>query len=876
MNLASLGKKLLPHAIIMAIFLIVSCIYMSPVMNGKVLKQHDINMFKGSYQEVKDFQDKTGERSLWTNSMFGGMPTYQIAPYSPNNMFITKIVYDVLLGGLFLHYPINVIFLYCFSFYLLLLAFRVNKWLAMIGAIGFALSSFNTVIMLAGHQLQAYALATGPLVLAAAVFTIKFRKYLLGGALFSLALALHLRTNHPQMTYYFAIVLGVYLLAEFIFYLKEKQMLTFFKSVFAIGIGAVIALGTYLTFFLTTNEYSKVSTRGETELTAKSKLKQEQGGEKASSGLDINYAFGYSYGQAETFTFMIPDFKGGPADAIGNNHKHVIKGTESQVRDFVLGQDEYWGEDSGAGPYYFGAVICFLFVLGLIILKTHYKWWILAVAVFAVMLSWGKNFMDFNEFIFYNFPLYNKFRSVNFTLFMAATVFPLLAILALNRILEGIEWTKKTKRNVLIAFGITGGLCLLFAIAPSLAGDFLKPDSIERNGLTQQKLSPDQVTMLLDALSDARSEILQADALRSFIFILFAGAIVWLYSMKWNFFGQKSGKTIVIIGFALLIFIDQFAVNKRFLTDRKFESKRTETFEATPADSYILQDTDPDYRVLNLLLNPGEQPSPMAPFNDASTSYFHKSIGGYSGAKIRRFQELAEKYLYDEVSVFDQYAGKTAPDQLLNTLQQTHKLGILNMLNTKYIIAGQTDKDVIKNPYALGNAWFVKGVKTVQNADQEISALDGLNTADTAIVDIGSNHPDFKQYMEGFTAQPDPSASIKLDVYHPNYLKYTSNAATEQFAVFSEVYYDNKLGWEVKVDGQVQKHIRADYLLRGMRVPAGHHTIEFRFMPPSFVKGERIAMISSLLMLIGLLGSAGWEIWGGRKKEEDELPPAEV
>jgi hypothetical protein len=869
MNLASLGKKLLPHFIIIGIFLVISSMFFSPVLNGKVLPQGDIRQFSGSYQEVKAFQEKTGERSLWTNSMFGGMPTYNIAPYSPNSMIGTGFVYAVLVTEMVLPKPINALFLYMFGFYFLLLAFRVNPWLSMIGAIAYGFSTFNIVILEAGHMLQAYGLGTAPLVLAAAVYTIRWRKYFLGGSLFALAFAMNLRTNHPQMTYYMILVLGIYLLVEFIYYaIIEKQFLNFFKSILAIGIGGIVAFGTTVTFQLTTLEYSKASTRGPSELT--SKLKE---GPK-SSGLDIDYAFGWSYEIPETFTLMIPDFRGGASAAIGEKHHDAVKDVDPQVQETVAQMDEYWGDqDFTSGPFYFGAIICFLFLLGLLTLKTHYRWWILAVTVFSFMLSWGRHFMDFNELMFYHFPLYSKFRSVMFTLVMAAMVMPVLAMITLNKILEGIEWNKKTKQRFIIAFALTGGLCLAFWLIPDLAGDFLKPEDVDKRPFKGSNASPQAIDAVLSGLQEARKALLKADAIRSFLFILLAGGALWLYNMKLEIFKSKNGKYIIIGIIAILIMADQISVNRRYLNEKNFVSKRSEaiSIDPTEADNFILQDPDPDYRVLNVAVNT---------FNDATTSYFHKSIGGYHGAKMKRFQELRDRY-YDPpttgaiVSILRENATKMPGDQLLNILQQTHKLGVLNMMDCKYIIAGQTAKDVIKNPYHLDHAWFVKGVKLVQNADQELASLDGFNPADTAVIDGGSNHPDFNKYMEGFTASPEPSATIKLDEYKPNYLKYTSDASKEQFAVFSEVYYDNNLGWNVYIDGKPAKHIRVNYLIRGMRVPSGHHVIEFKFMPQSFVKGERIELIASMLMLFGLIGSIGWEVWKGRKKQDEILPEKE-
>jgi len=864
MNLASLGKKLLPHIIIIFIFLIVSCAFFSPILSGKMLPQNDVRQFNGSFQEVKAYQDKTGLRSIWTNSMFGGMPTYQIAPYSPNAMFGTGWIFGVLVSGHSLPKPINALFLYFFSFYFLLLAFRVNPWIAMVGAFAYGFSSFNIVILDAGHMLQAYGLGLGPLVLAAAVFTVRFRKYFFGGALFALAMALMQRANHPQMLYYVMLILAIYLLSEFVYLvIIEKQFLPYFKAVFAIGVGGLVSIGTNLTFQLTTLEYSKVSTRGKTELVKKAP-------KDASAGLDLDYAMDFSYGQGETFSIMIPDIRGGAADAIGNKHRNVGKDIDPQLRDTVVQMDEYWGSQPfTSGPFYFGAIICFLFMLGLITLKSHNRWWILAVTIFSFFLSWGKNFPGFNDLMFYYFPMYSKFRSVDFTLVMAAMVMPVLAIIMLSKIVEGMEWDKAMRKKFLIAFGLTGGICLLFWLIPSLAGDFLKPNDLDRDAFKGSKASPQAIDAVLGGLQEARTEILKDDAIRSFFFILLGGAAIWLYNMKVEVFKGKNRKTIFIGIIAILVLIDLWSVDRRYVSDKSFTSKRAEvaTEDPTDADNYILQDQDPDYRVINVAKNT---------FNDATTSYFHKSVGGYHGAKMKRFQEMNETHLSRVVEVIRQNAGKMPGDQLVNILQKTHKMGILDMMDCKYIIAGDEPKDVIINPYHLNHAWFVKGIKYVPDADSELGSLDGFNPADTAIIDIGSKHLDFKDYMDGFQPKWDSTATIKLDDYKPDDLTYTSKAATEQFAVFSEVYYGGGLGWDVFVDGQKQNHVRVNYLMRGMRVPAGTHKIEFKFEPQSFATGEKVSLISSLVMLAGLLGSIGWELWKSQKHVVEEEKEEEV
>jgi hypothetical protein len=857
MNSAELRKKLLPHVIIVAIFIILSCVYLSPALSGKVLQQNDVRQWKGSYQEIKDYYEKTGERTLWTNSMFGGMPTYQISPYSPNSMIGTIYIYNVLVSGWSLPVPINAVFLYCFSFYLLLLAFRVKPWLAMIGGIAYGFGSFNIIILEAGHVLQAYALGTAPLVLAAAVFTIREKKYFLGGALFALALAIHIRTSHIQMSYYTGILLGIYLIGEFIYHLRHKQLAPYFKSIGVFAIATAIAIGSSITLQLTTYEYGKETIRGQSEL-KKSAAK--------SSGLDVNYAFEHSYGVGETFSLMIPNIRGGSSGAIGEKDKSAAdKNSDEMTKQIVESFDSYWGSQSfTSGPFYIGAIICFLFILGLVFLKGNDKWWILAATVLSMMLAWGKNFEDFNMFFFNHFPLYNKFRSVDFTLVIAAMAMPILAMLVLNKLLTTKPaWDKETRKKFFIALGIAGGLCLIFFLAPTIAGDMHKPEDsgetdeqvlqmmLQQSNVSQQEIAQFMKSPAKDnamsAIADARADILKADAGRSLIFILLAGGILVA------FFMGKLKKEYVIVGIAVLVVADLFTVDKRYLNNKNFATKHdfNADFDPTEADNTILQDKDPDYRVLNLTKNV---------FNDATVSYFHKSIGGYHGAKLRRFQEFREHYLDQPVGILQQNVGRMSSDTLLALLQKDNKLVGLNLLNDKYMISGPGANNVIRNPYALGHAWFVNNVSVVPDADSEMSAVGHIDPKTTAVTDKR-----YADYLKGFNPQPDPAATITLEEYRPNRLKYKTNATSEQFAVFSEVYYDSHLGWNAYVDGKKVDHIRVDYLLRGMRIPAGQHTIDFKFEPESFAKGEIITLISSLLLLFGVIGAVVYEVMKARK-----------
>jgi hypothetical protein len=765
--------------------------------------------------------------------------------------------------------PINAIFLYMLSFYLLMLALGVNPWLAAGAAIAYAFSTFNIVIIEAGHMLQAYAMGTAPFVLAAAIYTLRSRRLILGGGLFALAISIHLATNHPQISYYTGMVFMTLMVIEFITYVKNKDVLFFFKASAVFVLGLILAIGSTYTFQATTYEYSKETIRGKSELT---KPKGEE-----STGLDKEYALAWSYGIGETFSLLIPDARGGGSpnqDARGRVHGQLgdkaegtIKELDEQSRQIVANTDAYWGSQPfTSGPFYFGAIICFLFVFGLVYIRGPIKWWALAVTILSIVLSWGKNFTLVSDFFFNYVPFYNKFRSVNFNLFMATMVFPILSILALDRFLKNKVWDKEIRRKFFIALGITGGLCLIFFIMPSVSGDFLKPvPDGDQNNMSQDyydvqrmlsnpqnNLSEDQVKQIMttqwptieSGIVEGRQSVLSKDAGRSLVFILLAAGLIYL------FMTNKIKREWVIGGIGVLILIDLGGVDRRYLNEDYFRPKSNKKIYPQEADLAILQDTSLDYRVLNLT---------VSPFNDATTSYFHKSVGGYHGAKLRRFQEMREKYLDQVVNVMQQNLGRVPPQTLIGLMQSEGQLNIINMFNTKYFITGPSAGDVVKNDYAYGNAWFVKGIKNVPNADEELNALGHTNPADTAIV----NGTAFNDYLQGFTQTKDSSATIRLTSYAPNHLTYQTNSTGEGLAVFSEIYYDNSLGWNSYIDGQPVKHIRADYVLRAMRIPAGKHTIEFKFEPATFAKAEKITLASSLALLLLVAGS----IYYGVKKK---------
>ncbi|HEX5003433.1 MAG TPA: YfhO family protein [Bacteroidia bacterium] len=788
-------KKLLPHLYVILFFLAITLVYFSPVMQGKAIRQHDIAQWEGMSKEIQDFRDKYHTEPLWTNSMFGGMPAYQISVNYPNNLL--RFVDSILTVGL--PAPVSYIFLSLVGFYLLILCLGINYNLAAAGAIGFAFASYNFIIIVAGHNSKIHAIALAPLVLAGIMMVFN-RKYLLGGAVTAIALGLEVYANHLQITYYLALAIGILLIVEVVKLLKSGNTDHLIKSGATLAIATVMALLPNITSLWATYEYGKESTRGPSELTEK----------KESTGLDKNYALGWSYGIAETMTLLIPDFMGGASQQeLGRNsatYKALVdNGAGQQANSFIKQAPLYWGDmPYTSGPNYNGAIMIFLFVVALYLVKNEYKWWLLSATLLFVLLSWGKNFMAFTDIFFNYVPGYNKFRAVSMNLAMVSLTIPLLAVLGLERLFNKDVALKEKQKALKMALYITGGLCLVFAIAPGIFFSFSSPaDSqfVDRDGK--------QIDWLISALVSDRESTLRTDAFRSLFFI---GASFFLITF---WLRNKINFVYTLLGLGLLTLTDMWGVNKRYLNNSNFvaESKAKQPFQPTRADQMILADTDLDYRVMN---------TAVSTFNDASTSYFHKSIGGYHGAKLKRYQELIEYQI------------------------SKNNMAVLDMLNTRYIIL-QSKEDgqpiAQRNPGALGNAWYVDEVKMVPDADGEIAALTGLVPAHTAVVDKR-----FESYLSGFHSTPDSLATIKLTEYLPNHLTYTTNTSTEQLAVFSEIYYDK--GWNAYVDGKPAPHIRTDYVLRAMRIPAGKHMVEFKFEPKVYQTGETIALAGSIVLLL--------------------------
>ncbi|MDG1934533.1 MAG: YfhO family protein, partial [Flavobacteriales bacterium] len=753
-----------------------------------------IKNYLGASKEIIDFREATGNEALWTNSMFSGMPAYQISIKFKKNLikYVDKLI------TLGLPRPINLLFLYLLGFYILLLTLKVDYRIAFFGAIAFAFSSYFFIIIQAGHMSKAHSIGYFSLVVASVIYTYNGKKFL-GASLTALTVALQVYTNHFQITYYLVLLLMIYGFLQFVKDYYLGNLSEFFKRSSLLILAAILAAGTSYTRLKATSDYGKESTRGKSELTTDI--------ENKTTGLDKDYATQWSYGISESMTLLIPNFHGGSS---GNS---VLSLEDSETLDFLrkfknkkvanaLAQfksSSYWGEQPiVSGPTYVGSIILFLFVLGLFIIKSNFRTWILLSTAMSIMLAWGKNFMPLTEFFLEYFPAYNKFRAVSMILVVAEFTIPLFAIIALNKFLTLDSHNKNNENFLKYSFYIVGGISLLFALFPTLFLDFLsEKDMIP---ISNSVKTPNG---FLDSIVSDRSSLLISDAWRSFLFILISFGILMM------FIKQKLKKQYVIILIGLLIVSDMWNVNKRYLNDDNFvrKNKMKNPFIPTQADNFILSDNDPNFRVFN---------QSVSTFNDASTSYFHKSIGGYHGAKLKRYQELIENHI------------------------SKGNMSVLNMLNTKYFISSR--KEVQINQSALGNCWFVSNVNIVENADQEISSLGNFNPSKTAIVD------------SRFTKQINDSlflkegSSIVLTDYKPNHLTYSANAVNNSIAIFSEIYYDK--GWNAYLDGKITSHFRANYVLRGMNVPSGKHIIEFKFEPQSYKTGEVIAMSSSIILLL--------------------------
>ena len=740
-----------------------------------------------------------------------------------------KNVYDSLFVG---PRPASYLILGLVSFYLLLLAFGVNPWLSIVGALAFGFCSYNFQILQVGHNAKMVAISLMPMVLASVVFAFRKNRWL-GAVFFGITLAFQIMANHPQITYYLAFIVLFYGIAQLYKAVKAKALPAFLKTVTLLVVAVLFAAATNINHLWPTWEYSKYTMRGGSELT----LNQNS---QTKGGLDKEYATAWSYGIDETLNLMIPNFKGGASGGALDKNSETYKFLNSQGAsnaDQIIQQlPLYWGEQAfTAGPMYMGAIAIFLFVLGLVLIKGPMKWWIVGISLLALFLGWGRNFMFLSSFFYDYIPLYNKFRVPSMILIVLQLTIPLLGIYTLNKILNG-EYEKKTLlKGLKIAVGVTGGICALFALLPGLAGSFVSPADSQYPDWLRQYLPQD------------RESLLRSDAFRSLVFILLACIVIWAWMI------QKIKSTHVVIVMGLLILADMWTVDKRYLNNDHFVKQRefNNQYQPRPVDQAILADKDPNYRVLDISVNT---------FNDSHTSYHHKTIGGYSAAKLQRYQDIIDYFIYPEM----QSIGKTLESSpTLSAMEESlSKQTVLNMLNTKYVIV-HANSAPVNNKYAYGNAWFVKDYELVNTPDEELLGLKQIDPRESAVIS-----KEFESVIQDKGFNFDENATIQLTSYAPNKLEYKTSAANEQLAVFSEIYYPK--GWNVYIDGNKTDLLRADYILRAVIVPAGEHTVTFEYKPESYYMGARISAISSSLLLLALLGGIVFYIMRYMKKKKDE------
>jgi hypothetical protein len=836
-------KVYVPYFVAIAVFIIISTGYFMPeIFQNKALYQHDVVTGMSIGHEATKFTGETGERTLWTNGVFGGMPMYQISPGGPSNRLLTTMRGWTTLC---LPSPASILFMLLTGAFILFIALKINVWIAVLGAIAYAFSSYFFIIIEAGHIWKVCTLAYIPPTFAGIILAYR-GKYWIGALLVAIYLAFQILSNHPQMTFYFAMMVLVYLVGQFIHSYMNKRLIRFCKATAVLALAAGIAASLNITNLYHTYDYSKYSMRGGSELT-------DTTGDQTAGGLERSYVTSWSYGIGESFTLLIPNAKGGASGAMGNDEKTAKKiisqvqnnpAIDNKIKNAMVQQvyntNAYWADQSfTSGPVYAGAFIVFLFVLGLFIVHGWFKRVLLISTIMSIMLSWGSNFMWLTNLFLDYFPYYNKLRAVSSMLVIAELCIPMLAILALKEIVENPSIIKKKihipgrKSDIsvfYISLAATGGLVLLFILVPTLFFSFFSKQELQMFDEWTSK-NPQMsvfISQMTDIIESVRISVFRSDAWRSLTVICIGAAFILLYCKK------KLNFKLFVTAVIALTLVDMWSVNKRYLSAENFKPRRAQVADVpkTPVDEEILKDPDPNYRVYNLT---------VSPFNDGTTSFHHKSVGGYHGAKLRRYQDIIEHYLGGITSA---NAG-----QMLGT----GYFDVLNMLNTKYIIVpGKNNApQLLRNPHALGNAWFVDEIKWVNSADEEIAALATVNPAKTAVIDKRFETDGLKNFeykVNGQATDSIDSSSIKLTKYQPNKLLYESNADTEKLAVFSEIYYPK--GWHVSIDGQETEIFRANYILRAMLIPAGKHTVEFRFAPESFTITENIAWAGYVLLFV--------------------------
>ena len=829
-NVQSTIKKCLPDVLAVLLFAVLAFAYFFPAdIEGRILYRHDASAGRGAGQEGVEYRAKTGERTRWTNALFSGMPTYQMAPSYGSTEILAKAA-----NAYHLWLPENVwyVFAYLLGFYILLRAFDFRQHLAALGSIIWAFSTYFLIIIAAGHIWKVWALAYLPPMIAGLVLAYR-GKYLWGLLLTAVFSALEINANHVQMTYYYLFIIFFLMIAWLVDAIRKKQMARFLKATAVCAAGAAIGLCINLSNIYHTWEYSKESMRGKSELVKQNNENQ------TNSGLERDYITQWSYGIGETWTLLIPNTKGGASVPLSMNETAMAKADPNYTSIYQqLGQ--YWGEQPGtSGPVYVGAFVMFLFILGLFIVKGPVKWALLAATVLSIMLSWGKNFMGLTDFFIDYMPMYAKFRTVASILVIAEFTIPLLALLALKKLLDEPEQMKPRMKYVGISILLTGGIAMLFSLMPSMFFDSFISSSELR---ALQSLPAEHVGPLIANLTEMRQAMFTSDCLRSFYIILVGTGILLAF-----FYGKLKKEYAVGI-ILVLCLVDLWQINKRYLNDEMFvpKSEREAPQQKTQTDELILRDQSLDYRVLNLASNT---------FNENETSYYHKSIGGYHAAKLRRYQELVERYINPEMQQLFRAVSAAGGD--MTQVKGDSIFPVLNMLNAKYFIfpleGGQTVP--IQNPYVYGNAWFVDQLSYVDNANQEMDALGRLDLRHQAVADAK-----FKAQL-GEAVEQDTASVVTITGYEPNRLTYDVNSGKGGVLVFSEIFYP---GWTATIDGKPAELGRVDYVLRAMNVKPGRHEVVLSFFPKSVNTTETFAYLAYGVLILVLLG-AGYMEWRKRR-----------
>ena len=814
-------KKYLPDVLVVIIFAVISFAYFFPAdLDGRILYRHDSSAGRGAGQETAEYHERTGKVSRWSNATFSGMPTYQTAPSYQSVSVLNQAV-----KAYHLWLPENVwyVFAYLLGFYILLRAFDFRQSLAALGSIVWAFSSYFFIIIAAGHIWKVMALAYLPPMIAGIVLAYR-GKYLWGFIVTAIFAAFEVDANHVQMTYYYLFIILFMIIAYLVDAIRKKRMAQFVKATAVCAAGALIGILMNISNLYHTWQYAQESMRGKSELVKKDAANQ------TSSGLDRDYITQWSYGVDETWTLLVPNAKGGASVPLAANTEAMKKADPNFMQIYQqLGQ--YWGDQPGtSGPVYVGAFVLMLFILGLFIVKGPIKWALLAATILSILLSWGHNFMPFTNFFLDYIPMYSKFRTVASILVIAEFTIPLLAMMALKKIVDEPDLLTKKAKFVYISFGLTGGIALLFALMPTLFfSDFISSQELEAfKSIPAEYLSP-----LESNLRSIRESIFTADCWRSFWIIVIGTLLLFLYKFK------KLKAEYMVGAIAILCLIDMWQVNKRYLNDEMFVEKsvREQAQPMTQTDRQILQDKSLDYRVLNLASNT---------FNENETSYYHKSIGGYHAAKLRRYQELIDAYISPEMQKMMPAIAKAGGD--MTKVNGDSLFPVLNMLNAKYFIVPlQANQTVaIENPYVYGNAWFVDKVTYVKNANEELDTLGKLNLRHEAVADARF------QSQLGESKNQDSTSIVKLTAYEPNQLTYDVRSATGGIVVFSEIFYPE---WTATVDGKAVELGRVNYVLRALNVDKGHHTVVLTFDPKSVKQTETVAYLSyGVLLLVVLLG----------------------